>query len=133
MMSSILNFSMKNSGKSFGFLFFFVFLIIGLWPLINLDQIRLWSIIVALLFLFLAIFKPNFLNPLNKVWIKFGELLGMIIAPIIMCLVYFIILTPISLLLRIFGKDLLNLKFSKKINSYWIERVKDIGSMKKQF
>ena len=133
MMSSILNFSMKNSGKSFGFLFFFVFLIIGLWPLISLDQIRLWSIIVALLFLLLAIFKPNFLNPLNKVWIKFGELLGRFIAPIVMAIIYFIILTPLSIFIRACGKDLLKIKFLKNLDSYWIKRSKNTGPMNKQF
>tara|TARA_B100001559_G_C16137576_1_gene455910 strand:- start:185 stop:559 length:375 start_codon:yes stop_codon:yes gene_type:complete len=124
---------MKNSEKNFGFLFFLIFLIIGLWPLLNSGYIREWSIVLSLIFLLFAIFKPNVLYPLNKIWIKFGEILGLIIAPIIMCFIYFIILTPISLLIRVFGKDLLNLKFSKKINSYWTKRIKDVGPMKKQF
>lgn len=124
---------MKNSGRNFGLLFFLIFLIIGLWPIIYSEQIREWSIIIAVLFLIFAILKPNFLNPLNKIWIRFGELLGIIIAPIIMCFVYFTILTPISLLIRAFGKDLLYLKFSKKTNSYWLTRTKEVGSMKKQF
>ena len=80
----------------------------------------------------LGVTNSKFLTPLNKTWVKFGELLGRIIAPLVMALVYFIILTPISLLLRVFGKDLLNLKYSKE-NSYWIKRDKNIGTMDKQF
>ena len=122
----------KSSNKSFGILFFIVFLIIGLWPLYHSDPIRLWSIIVAVIFLILGLLNSRILSPFNKAWMKFGELLGKIIAPIVMLTVFFVILTPLSLVVRIFKKDLLNLKFSKE-KSYWITREKNIGSMKKQF
>ena len=122
----------KSSNKSFGILFFIVFLIIGLWPLYHSNPIRLWSIIVAVIFLILGLLNSRILSPFNKAWMKFGELLGKIIAPIVMLTVFFVILTPLSLVVRIFKKDLLNLKFSKE-KSYWIKREKNIGSMKKQF
>ena len=122
----------KSSNKSFGILFFIVFLIIGLWPLYHSDPIRLWSIIVAVIFLILGLLNSRILSPFNKAWMKFGELLGKIIAPIVMLTVFFVILTPLSLVVRIFKKDLLNLKFSKE-KSYWITREKNIGSMKKKF
>ena len=122
----------KSSNKSFGILFFIVFLIIGLWPLYHSDPIRLWSIIVEVIFLILGLLNSRILSPFNKAWMKFGELLGKIIAPIVMLTVFFVILTPLSLVVRIFKKDLLNLKFSKE-KSYWITREKNIGSMKRQF
>ena len=124
---------MKNSSnKSFGILFFIVFLIIGLWPLYHSSPIKLWLVIVAVIFLILGLLNSRILSPFNKVWVKFGELLGKIIAPIVMFTVFFVILTPLSLVVRIFKKDLLKVKYSKE-KSYWIKREKNIGSMKKQF
>ena len=121
-----------SSNRSFGILFFIVFLIIGLWPLKNSNDINFIFIVISIIFLILGIINSRLLNPLNKVWVKFGEILGMIIAPIIMGIVYFVILTPISLLIRLFGKDLLKLK-NNKSSSYWIKREKNIGTMDKQF
>ena len=122
----------KASNRSFGLLFSFVFLIITFWPLLNSEPIRLWALIISLSFLFLGILNSKILSPLNKGWIKFGELLGKIIAPIVMFLVFFIILTPIGILLKLFGKDLLKIKKNKLIKSYWINR-KNITSMDRQF
>ena len=123
----------KKNNKGFGLLFFVVFLVIGLWPLLNGDPTRVYFFPFALLFLILGLINSTILTPLNKAWIKFGELLGRIIAPIVMGVIYFIILTPLSFLVRFFGKDLLNLKFSNKVKTYWIKRVKDLGPMDKQF
>ena len=123
----------KSSNKSFGVLFFIVFLILGMWPLTKGNIINVYLVIIAAVFLILGFLNSNLLTPLNKGWIKFGEILGLFIAPIIMALVYFIILTPISLIVRVFGKDLLGLKFNKKIDTYWIKRLKNLGSMDKQF
>ena len=123
----------QSSNRSFGLLFFIVFLIIGLWPLKNGESFNYYFIIISLIFLILGIINSPLLTPLNKLWVKFGEILGLVIAPIVMAIVYFIILTPISLIVRIFGKDLLGVNFSKKVNSYWIERKKKLGSMDKQF
>ena len=99
----------------------------------NGESFNYYFIIISLIFLILGIINSPLLTPLNKLWVKFGEILGLVIAPIVMAIVYFIILTPISLIVRIFGKDLLGVNFSKKVNSYWIERKKKLGSMDKQF
>ena len=123
----------KKNNRGFGFLFFIVFLGFGLWPIINNGNINFFLISISLIFLILGLLNSKILTPLNKGWIKLGEVLGIIIAPIVMCLVYFIILTPISLIVRIFGKDLLKLKSMKKIETYWIKRDKKLGTMNKQF
>ena len=121
-----------SSNRSFGILFSIVFAIIAFWPIINGNPLRLWSIPISIIFLVLGLLNSKLLNPLNIVWVKFGELLGKIIAPLVMAIIYFIIVTPIGLFMRLIGKDLLNLKFSKA-NTYWIKREKKVGSMKKQF
>ena len=123
---------MISSNRSFGILFSIVFAIIAFWPTINGNPLRLWSIPISVIFLVLGLLNSKLLNPLNIVWVKFGELLGRIVAPIVMAIIYFIIVTPIGLFMRLIGKDLLNIKFSKS-NTYWIKREKKVGSMKKQF
>ena len=123
----------KSSNKSFGILFFVIFLGLGLWPLTKDNNQNIYLIIISIIFLILGLLNSKLLSPLNSFWIKFGELLGKIIAPIVMAIIYFFILTPISLAVRVFGKDLLSLKFSKQIKTYWIKRKKDLGSMNKQF
>ena len=123
----------QSSNRSFGLVFFIVFLIVGLWPLKNNENLNYYFILISCLFLILGLTNSRLLSPLNKIWIKFGEVLGSIIAPAIMGIVYFIFLTPLSLIVKIFGKDLLNIKLNKKINSYWIKRKKKLGPMHKQF
>ena len=123
----------KSSNKSFGLLFFVVFLGLGLWPLTNDNNPNIYLIIISIIFLILGLLNSKLLSPLNSFWIKFGELLGKIIAPVVMAIIYFLILTPISLMVRLFGKDLLGVKFSKQLKTYWIKRKKDLGSMNKQF
>ena len=123
----------NNQNRSFGLLFFIVFLALALWPLTKKDEINLYLISIALIFLVLGLLNSKILSPLNKAWIKLGEILGRIIAPIVMAIVYFLILTPISLLVRLFGKDLIGMKFSSDIKSYWVKRKKHLGSMDKQF
>ena len=122
----------KSSNRSFGLLFFVVFFLIGIWPLFKENDYRLWSLIISIIFLILGLLNSKLLKPLNNLWIKFGEILGKIIAPIIMMIVFFIVLTPLSFIVKLFIKDLLKIKFIKN-NSYWIIRKKNIGSMKKQF
>tara|TARA_B100000965_G_scaffold308330_1_gene267444 strand:+ start:345 stop:725 length:381 start_codon:yes stop_codon:yes gene_type:complete len=123
----------QNSNKSFGLLFSIVFLIIGMWPLKNGDSLNIYFIAISITFLILGLINSKLLSPLNKIWIKLGEILGIIISPIVMFLVYFIVLTPVSLIVRLFGKDLLGLKFFKKNESYWIIRKSNLGSMNNQF
>ena len=121
-----------SSNRSFGILFCIVFAIVALWPIMSGGSLRIWPIPISLIFLILGLLNSKLLNPLNFAWVKFGELLGRIIAPIVMAIIYFMIVTPIGLFMRLIGKDLLNTKFSK-VNSYWIKRDKNIGSMKRQF
>ena len=123
----------QSSNRSFGLLFFVVFLIIGLWPIKNGENLNIYFLTASVIFLILGLINSKLLSPLNKLWIKFGEILGIIIAPLVMALVYFFILTPVSLIVRTFGKDLLGLKFLKEKETYWIKRKKNLGSMKKQF
>ena len=121
-----------SSNRSFGILFFVVFILIALWPIINGESLRVWPIPVSIIFLILGLLNSKLLSPLNSAWLKFGELLGRIISPLVLLLVYFIILTPTGLLMRLLGKDLLRTKFSKE-KSYWIKREKNIGPMRRQF
>ena len=123
----------QSSNRSFGILFFIVFLILSLWPLKNGNNLNLYFLIISGIFLTLGALNSKLLTPLNKTWIKFGEILGLIIAPIVMSIVYFVILTPVSLIVRLFGKDLLGLKFIKENETYWIKRKKNLTSMDKQF
>ena len=123
----------KSSNRSFGVLFFVVFLVIAFWPMLNDGAPNYYLILFSLIFLILGLVNSKILSPLNMGWIKLGEILGKIIAPIVMAIVYFLILTPISLLVRLFGKDLIGMKFSNNIKSYWIKRKKHLGTMDKQF
>ena len=129
-MESSINIKRKNN-ITFGILFFVFFLIIGLYPLISNEPIRIWSIIVSLVFLIITIIKPNLFTFLNKLWIKFGILLGKIISPIVMGLVFFFVVTPIGIFIKVLKKDVMSLK--RGASSYWITREDKIQSMKKQF
>ena len=119
------------SNRSFGLVFFIVFLIVALWPLKSGEDLRLWSLTLSIIFLILGIFNSKLLTPLNKLWIKFGMFLGLIVSPIVMGIVFFSVVTPIGFFMRIMGKDLLRLKGKK--NTYWIDRDNIKSSMKKQF
>jgi hypothetical protein len=121
-----------SSNRSFGIVFFIVFLLIAIYPLVNQGEIRVWSILISLLFLILGIINSKILTPLNKVWFKFGIFLGKIISPIIMGVIFFLVVTPIAFLMRMLKKDLLNLKFNKN-SSYWIEKTDPKSTMKNQF
>ena len=122
-----------GSNRSFGIVFFIVFVLIAIYPLINQGEVRIWSLIISFLFLFLGLLNSKILTPLNKLWFRFGLFLGKIISPIIMAVIFFLVVTPIGLLMRLFGKDVLNLKLNKKKTSYWIEKVGTNSKMKNQF
>ena len=121
-----------NSNKSFGIVFFVIFLIIGLYPLINEDNIRIWSIVISIIFLILGLINSQILTPLNILWFKFGMLLGKFVSPIVMGLVFFLVVTPTGLIMKLFNKDLLKLRKNKN-SSYWIKRPKIKSEMKNQF
>ena len=129
-MKTLINIKNKDN-VIYGILFFIFFFIFGFYPLIYSGVIRIWSIILSFLFLIVTIFRPNFFTFLNKLWIKFGILLGKIITPIVMGFVFFFVVTPIGILVRIFKKDVMGLK--RGTSSYWINREDKLQSMKKQF
>ena len=129
-MKNLINIKRKDN-ITFGILFFVFFLIIGLYPLKSDGAIRIWSVLFSLVFLIITIIRPNLFTFLNKLWIKFGILLGRIISPIVMGLVFFFVVTPIGALVRILKKDVMGLK--RGASSYWINREDKIQSMKKQF
>ena len=121
-----------SSNRSFGIVFFIFFLIVSIFPLFKDEDIRIWAVIVAIIFLILGLLNSSVLSPLNKIWFKFGILLGNFISPIIMGLVFFTVVTLTAFLMRAFGKDLLNLKKNNK-KSYWIEKSPIKSKMKNQF
>ena len=121
-----------GSNRGFGVVFFIVFFSISVYPLLKDGNIRSWSLIISIIFLFLGLLNSNILSPLNKLWFKFGLLLGKIVSPLIMGLIFFLVVTPIGIFMRLLQKDLLNLKFSKK-NTYWIDKSGPKSKMKNQF
>ena len=121
-----------SSNKNFGIVFFAVFLLIALYPLTNQEDIRIWSVFISLFFLILGLLNSKILTPLNVLWFKFGILLGKIVSPLIMGIIFFAVVTPIALMMKMLKKDLLNLKYNNK-NSYWIEKTEPKSKMKNQF
>ena len=121
-----------SSNRSFGIVFFVVFIIVSIYPLTNDQDIRLWSLIVSLIFLILGLLNSKLLKPLNWLWFKFGLLLGGIVSPLIMGIIFFSVVTPIGLIMKILRKDLLNLNFNNN-RSYWIEKNEPKSKMKNQF
>jgi hypothetical protein len=121
-----------SSNRSFGLVFFVFFLIISFFPLFKDGNIRIWAIIPAIIFLILGLLNSSILNPLNKIWFKLGILLGSVVSPIVMGIVFFAVVTPTSLLMKILGKNLLSLKKDNK-KSYWIEKSTIKSKMKNQF
>ena len=122
-----------GSNRSFGFVFSILFFLIASYPLTQGGELRIWSVIICLIFLILGLINSKTLTPLNKLWFKFGVFLGTIASPIIMGIIFFFVVTPIGLIMRVFNKDVLNLKFDKVKKSYWIEKSGPKSKMKNQF
>jgi predicted membrane protein len=121
-----------GTNKSFGIVFFVFFLIVSIFPLLNDGDIRVWSLIISIIFLILGILNSKILTPLNQIWFKFGILLGRFVSPVVMGIIFFAIVTPTSVIMRVLQKNLLNLKKGNK-KTYWIERSKIKSKMKNQF
>ena len=121
-----------SSNRSFGTVFFIVFLLISLYPLLKGNDLRIWSLIISFIFLVLGLINSKILTPLNRLWFKFGLLLGKFISPLIMGIIFFVVVTPIGIIMRLLKKDLLNLKFNKK-ETYWIDKSGPKSKMKNQF
>ena len=122
-----------SSNKSFGLVFFFVFVLIGLWPLKNGGDLRIYFILLSVIFLILGLLNSKLLTPLNKLWFKFGILIGSIMSPIVMGIVFFFVVTPTGLIMKLLGKKMLDSTFDKYKKTYWINRDKQTSSMRKQF
>ena len=121
-----------NSNRNFGIVFFIVFLLIAIYPFLKGNDLRIWSLLISFVFLILGLINSKLLSPLNKLWFKFGLFLGKIISPIIMGFIFFIVVTPIGIIMRLLRKDLLNLKYNQK-KTYWIEKAGPKSKMKNQF
>jgi len=121
-----------GSNRSFGIVFCIVFLLITLYPLTYGGEIRIWSAIISLIFLLFSLVNSKILTPLNKLWFKFGLFLGMIMSPLIMGIIFFLVVTPIGLIMRMLKKDVLNLRYNQN-QSYWIEKSGPKSKMKNQF
>ena len=121
-----------SSNRSFGIVFFIVFLLISLYPLLKGNDLRIWSLVISFIFLILGLINSKILTPLNRLWFKFGLLLGKFISPLIMGIIFFIVVTPIGIIMRLLKKDLLNLKYNKK-ETYWIDKSGPKSKMKNQF
>ncbi len=120
------------SNRNFGIVFSIVFLIIAIWPILNQNEIRIWSMMISFIFLILGLINSKFLSPLNKSWFKFGLILGSVIAPIVMGIVFFFVVTPTGLIMKALGKDILALKRNKN-NTYWLEKDNSNNNLKNQF
>ena len=121
-----------GSNKNFGIVFFIVFLIISLYPILSGGSLRMWSLVISIIFLILGLMNSKILSPLNRLWFKLGIILGKIISPIVMGIIFFFVVTPIGYLMRLVKKDVLNLKFNDN-KSYWIEKKGPKSKMKNQF
>ena len=131
-MSNLKNIN-KPSNRNFGIVFFIVFLLVACYPLTYNEDIRTWSLLISIIFLLLGLINSNLLTPLNKAWIKFGILLGNLISPLVLGIIFFLVVLPTGILMRLFKKNFLGLKFDKNLKSYWINKEKQLSSMKNQF
>jgi|TARA_B110000495_G_scaffold156737_1_gene140302 hypothetical protein len=122
----------RSSNKSFGIVFFIVFLLIGIWPILNNESYRFWALVISLVFLILGLTNSKLLTPFNILWFKLGIFLGKIVSPVVMGIIFFFVVTPTAILMRLFKKDLLNLKYNDS-KSYWIKKDEIKSKMKNQF
>ena len=121
-----------SSNRSFGVVFFIVFILIAFYPLLKGNDLRIWSLVISFVFLALGLINSKVLTPLNRLWFKFGLLLGKFISPLIMGIIFFVVVTPTGIIMRLLRKDLLNLKYNKK-KTYWIDKSGPKSKMKNQF
>ena len=127
------NLTSASSNRSFGIVFFAFFLIVAFWPLKNGEDLRVWSLIISFIFLLLGLINSKILTPLNKLWFKLGIFLGNFISPIVMALVFFLVVTPTGIIMRLFGKNLLRINKMKNVKTYWIKVDRKNSSMRNQF
>lgn len=125
-----------GSDRSFGFVFAAVFAIVAAFPLTGGGGVRWWAFAVSAGFLVVALVQPSLLRPLNRVWFRFGFLLGRIVSPIVMAIIFFVTVTPVGMIVRLRNPDLLKLAFDRTATSYWIPVGREKSpqsSMRRQF
>lgn len=122
-----------GSERGFGLVFFGFFMIVAAFPMLSGGQPRIWAGAIGLVFAALAVLKPSVLAPLNRLWFRFGLLLGKIVAPVVLSILFFLTVVPTGAIMRLLGKDLLRMKLDRSASSYWIERETPVGSMRNQF
>ena len=122
-----------NDLKTFALIWSSIFLVVGLWPLLNDEKVRVWGMVVALIFTTIAFTKPLILSSFYKVWVRFGEVIGGVISKVIMMILFYVMFTPIAFILKLLGKDLLNKKIDKNASTYWVTRETQPGSLKNQY
>lgn len=113
----------RSSDRSFGLVFAVAFLVVALFPMVHGREARLWALAPAAAFLGFALIRPALLTPLNRLWFRFGLLLARVTNPLIMGLVFFLVITPMAMIMRLRGADLLRLRLDREAKSYWIERT----------
>lgn len=123
----------NHSNKSFGLLFTFFFLVIGIYPLINQASLNIYFLSISGIIFLITLLKPKYLSPFNKTWMKFGFLLGRFINPIVLGIVFFFVVFPTGLIIKLVKKNYLGIKIDKNKKSYWIKSDKIEKNMKNQF
>ena len=123
----------QGSDKGFGYVFSIIFLLIGSYPLLHGEVFKLWFMVLAFVFMMIALLKPSLFKWPNYLWFRFGILLGKVVSPVVMALIFFLVIFPTGLALRLFKKDILGLKIDKNKKTYWVHRDQPMQSMKNQF
>jgi len=111
-----------SSDRAFGWVFVTVFLIIALWPLVSGGELRWWSLMVSGLVLLATVAAPSLLSMPNRLWLRFGLLLHRIVSPVVLAVMFYLVVTPTGLLMRVFAKNILRLRRETAAESYWIKR-----------
>jgi len=123
-----------STDRGFGAVFTAVFVIVGLWPLLDGRAPRLWGLGVAAAILLVTLLRPSLLAPFNRVWFRLGLLLHKMVSPIVMGFLFFVTVTPTALVFRVLGKDPLKRRFQPSADTYWLPRDNSrLGTMKNQF
>src|SRR5882672_12350809 len=111
-----------SSNRAFGSVFAVVFLIVAVWPIFSGEMVRWWSLFIAAGFVLVTVAAPKLLALPNRLWLRFGLLLNRIISPVVLAFLFYVVMTPMGALMRVFGKDNLRLQCDDSDTSYWIKR-----------
>ena len=123
----------KSNERNFGLVFGTFFIIISLYPLLKNEDVRIWALLISIIFYFLSFFLPKSLIILNNIWFRIGIFLGKIIAPLVMSFIYIFVVTPTGIVMKLINHNYFKYKFDRSLKSYWIKRKETSNSMKNQF